>query len=53
MGKNREQNTPEKTLQANLLKKLHWKIFIRLSAIIYKPVQGWLSVNESQYISPV
>ena len=47
------QNTPEKTLQANLLKKFYWKIFIRLSAIIYKPVQGWLSVNGSQYISPV
>ena len=47
------QNTHEETLQADLLKKFHWKIFIRLSAIIYKPVQGWLSLNESQCISPV
>ena len=47
------QNTPEKTLQVNLLKKFHWKIFIRLSGIIYKSVLGWLSLNESQYISLV
>ena len=38
VNKIHRQNTPEKTLKANLLKKFNWKIFIRLSAIIYKSV---------------
>ena len=39
MSKNCKQNTFEKKVQANLLKKkFQWRIFVRLSAIIYKSV---------------
>ena len=47
------QNTTEKTPHSNLLKEIHWIIYIRPSALISKAVKVWLSVNESQYISTV